>query len=298
MVDKHGLQNSDDIFQKIATLVNVQLAAEGSESLPFVPFSNFNSTKYSDKLLLYGPSGCSKSRAMFELVKENLDNFKKIYFINPRNAIGNESGRIKLLDLIGKLEEDDGVVWDNFPDDLVKRDLDNARSVLEIVGSRNVKRFLVAIKPKYLEIYRDLLHNGIPEFYTCEVSFDKEQIKSIIKTYGTEIAQFSQTYRKYIEKDIDKISRILWQKEPAPLTILDYYKELTNKIEQIQETGIRQNDLSIDPLSEAEKLLRSTHYYEHQFALISSMQERQPDAEFLCTLKLCYESGLNTISYD
>ena len=32
MVDKHGLQNPDDIFQKIATLVNVQLAAEGSES--------------------------------------------------------------------------------------------------------------------------------------------------------------------------------------------------------------------------------------------------------------------------
>jgi len=114
---------------------------------------------------------------------------------------------------------------------MVEMDLDNARNDLETLGSRNAKRFLVALKPKYLEIYRDLLHRGISGFHTCEVSFDKEKIKNIIKTYGTELAQFRQTYRKYIEKNLDKISRILWQKEPSPLTILDYYKELTNKNE-------------------------------------------------------------------
>jgi hypothetical protein len=293
MIDKHGLQNPSDIFQNIATLVNVQLAAEASESLPFVPFSNYNIAKYSDKLFLYGPSGCGKSRAMFELLRENLADFKKIYFINPRNPIGNESGRIKLLDLIGRLGEDDELVWDNFPDDMVTTDLDNARNVLEMIGSRNVKRFLVALKPRYLEIYRDLVHNGIPEFHTCEVSFDKEQIKKIIKTYGMEIAQFRQIYQNYIEKNVEKIARILWEIEPAPLTILDYYRELTNKIQQIQETGTQQNELSIDPLLEAKKLLRSSHYYEHQFALISSIGERKPDAEFLYTLKLCYEAGLN-----
>jgi hypothetical protein len=177
---KHG-----DILQKVATLVNVQLAAEGSEILPFTLFMNFDSARHSDKLFLYGPSGCGKSRAIFELVKEDLNNFKKIYFINPRNTVGNESGRIKILDLIGKLQEDDGVVWDNFPDDLVKRDLDNARDVLEVITSRNVKRFLVAHKPKYLEIYRDL-HNGIPEFHICELDFNKGQIKNM-KSYGIEI---------------------------------------------------------------------------------------------------------------
>jgi hypothetical protein len=60
----------------------------------------------------------------------------------------------------------------------------------------------------------------------------------------------------------------------------------------------KQNNFSIDPLLEAQKLLRSTHYYQHQFAVVSSMQERQSDAEFLYTLKLCYESGLDrTASY-
>jgi len=51
----------------------------------------------------YGPSGCGKSRAVFEIIRENLGDFKKIYFINPRSTEGDESGRIKLLDLIGKL---------------------------------------------------------------------------------------------------------------------------------------------------------------------------------------------------
>ena len=62
IVDKHRLQDPNDISQKIATIVNVQLATERSESLPFVPFSNFDGAKYSDKLFLYGPSGCGKSR--------------------------------------------------------------------------------------------------------------------------------------------------------------------------------------------------------------------------------------------
>lgn len=190
-------ESLNDTLQKIAAMVNVQLSAEGSDSLPFVPFTKFDNAKYSDKLFLYGPSGCGKSRAIFELVKENLCNFEKIYFINPRNTVGNDSGRIKLLDLIGKFEEGDGVVWDNFPDDLVKRDLDSARNVLELVSSRNVKRFLVALKPKYLEIYRDL-RNRIPDFNACDVVFDKERLRSVIISYGTAVTNFKELFQKYV----------------------------------------------------------------------------------------------------
>jgi hypothetical protein len=233
-VEQYGQENPD-LLQKIATIVNVQLAMEGSETLPFVSFINFDTAKHSDKLFLYGPSGCGKSRAIFELVKENLGDFKKIYFINPRNTVGTESGRIKLLDLIGKLQQDDGVVWDNFPDDLVKRDLESARDVLEMVSSRNVKRLLVALKPKYLEIYRDL-PNRIPDFNSCKVVFDKERLRNIIISYGTAIAQFKQLFQKYVVEYTDKISRILWQKEPTPLTILGYYKLLISHIE-IQKTN-------------------------------------------------------------
>ena len=42
--------------------------------------------------------------------------------------------------------------------------------------------------------------------------------------------------------------------------------------------------------------MRRTEYYEHQFALISGLEDRQDDIEFLYILKLCYELRLNRIS--
>jgi hypothetical protein len=90
-------ENSDDILEKIATLINVQLGAPDSGAIPFTPFTNYDGAKHSDKLFLYGPSGCGKSRALFELIKEDLGSLKKIWFINPRNTVGNDSGRMALL---------------------------------------------------------------------------------------------------------------------------------------------------------------------------------------------------------
>ncbi|MDQ3839985.1 MAG: RNA helicase domain-containing protein, partial [Thermoproteota archaeon] len=281
-------QTSDDLLQKIGTMVNVQLAEEGSEKLPFIPFSDFERARASDKLFLYGPSCCGKSRAMFELVRENLAKFKKIYFINPRNTIGAESGRIKLLDLLGKIEEDDGVVWDNFPDDLIKRDVDTAKHVLDLVSSRQVKRLFIALKPRYLEIYKDLPRE-IPDFNSCEVAFDKDRLRKIISAYGTSITEFKDPFQKYIEEHADKISKTLWQKEPTPLTILGYYKLLKDRVEEQKKAP----DLDIDPIREAEGLLRRTDYYEQQFEMICRVQERRNDTEFLYTLKLCYECGLD-----
>ncbi|MDQ4014224.1 MAG: hypothetical protein M3136_00460 [Thermoproteota archaeon] len=287
--DQLPKQILDDVLQKISTMVNVQLAEEGSEKLPFIPFLDFEKARAFDKLFLYGPSGCGKSRAMFELIKENLSKLKKIYFINPRNTIGAESGRIKLLDLLGRLEEDDGVVWDNFPDDLVKRDLDTAKHVLDLVSSRNVNRLFITLKPRYLEIYKDLPRE-IPDFSSCEVSFDKDRLRKIILAYGTTITEFKDPYEKYIAEHADKISRILWQKEPTPLTILGYYKLLKERIKEQQKIS---PDLTIDSIIEAERLPRSTDYYEQQFEFMRRTQERRNDTEFLHTLKLCYECGLD-----
>jgi hypothetical protein len=115
--------------------------------------------------------------------------------------------------------------------------------------------------------------------------------------YGTTLVQFSEVYEKYIAKDLDKISNILWQKEPTPLTVIDYYKELNDKrakaVSQEKERQQQQPKMIINAVQEAEKLLRRTEYYEHQFGFIANSKERQSEAEFLYTLKLCYELGLN-----
>lgn len=280
--------NIDDVLQRIATIINVQLESEAGERLPFVPFTKFDSVKNADKIFLFGPSGVGKSRSIFEVVTQSLGSSKKIYFINPRNPVGIETGRIKLLDLINKFKQDEGVVWDNFPDDLVKRDPESALRVLELLASKGVKSLIISLKPKYLEIYRDLL-DKIPEFTACEVSYDKEAIRNIIISYGSHIRQFKELFQRYVVEHTDKISRILWQKEPTPLTILGYYRWLRSRMHE-QSASSRS---IIDPVGEAEKLLRRTEYYEQQFEQMSRMQGRKSDSDFLYTLKLCYEGGLD-----
>jgi class 3 adenylate cyclase len=300
---EHDKGSIDELIQKIATSINVQLALEeGNQKIPFIPFNGFDNVQHDDKLLLYGPSGCGKSRGIFEIIKRTITDEKKkekgiknIYIITPRHTLENEPiKRAKLYELVNKFNNNDIVIWDNFPDGLLKKDLDSAQNVLEILSSKNVESLFVALKPKYLEMYRDIAAKT-PEIYKHELSYDKQKIKDILKWYGTDIASFKVLYEKDIANNLDKIAKILWQKEPTPLTVLDYYRELssnTSVSSVIQSESESIEKKALNAISTAEKLLLSTDYYEHQFAAISSSEERLGDAEFLYTLKLCYELEL------
>jgi hypothetical protein len=178
-------------------------------------------------------------------------------------------------------------VWDNFPDDLLKRDVENGTKALEIISVKDIMSLLVALKPKYMELYRGVT-SKIPELYHFELAYDKERVKSIIASYGKNIIQFIDVYEKYILPNIHQVSTLLWQKEPLPITILAYYRELIAKSEK--------KGRSLDAILEAGKLMRRTEYYNHQFSLIGSLKDRQSDIEFLYILKLCYELSLNRSS--
>lgn len=308
----------------------MQLTLPDGGEIPFIPFNEFANTLNEDKIYLYGPSGSGKSRTLYEIMKSKIISCERIFIINPRNIVAGGgaagdaqlsssssssatvAGRIEIPELISKFTENDAVIWDNFPDDLVKKDIETGMKVLELISSRHVKVLLIALKPKYLESYRDIAANII-ELYKHNMRFDKEKIKSIIKAYGT-ATRFKQIYEKYIAKDLDRISRILWEKEPIPLTVLDYYKELSNKESQKQyyyhfyDQELKEQEQqehsssvpappsplpppSLNAVLEAENLLRSTEYYKHQFEYIKNIDERRSDAEFLFTLRLCYEIG-------
>jgi hypothetical protein len=87
-----------------------------------------------------------------------LNNVENIFIINPRQTISEESGTIRIHELVNRLNQKDivvwDVVWDNFPDDLLKRDVESAGKVLEIISVKDTMNLLVALKPKYLEILR------------------------------------------------------------------------------------------------------------------------------------------------
>ena len=221
---------------------------------------------------------------MYEIIKERLAEFKRVCVINPRTLVGVESHRIGLSKLMSELNREDAIIWDNFPDDLLNRDTEAMKEVLRIISSKLVGCLLVALKPKYLEI----LHNvtGISELYENNIAYERETIQAVIKKYGSSIPTFRSVYRKHIAKNLTVIAAILWQKEPVPITVLDYFKELVQKIGT-------SSDASLNGINEAQNLFVATKYYQHQFEQISNIDSRKNDVELLYTLKLSYEAGLN-----
>ncbi|HYV51750.1 MAG TPA: hypothetical protein VE971_00515, partial [Candidatus Eisenbacteria bacterium] len=299
--------HSNDI-SKVAFAINVQLTLNDvneqhstQSSLPFVFPNDFDYVKDRDNLFIYGPSGCGKSRTIVEIFSRLSDagGIEKIYVVNPRNAIGVESGLISLYDLVNKLGEKDVVIWDNFPDGIIQRDLASAVRVLEIVSSRRTMRLLVSLNPKYLESYAELVTSIMPGFSTYYVKYDRRKIRNILKSYGTSSSpQYRKLYENYITQEIDTTSQILWQKDPTPLTVLDYYNDLGSKEKEIlpskvEEISIRGNrTYKLNAVAIAEKLPACTQYYSQQFELLNSSVNRQSDVQFLVALKLCYEIGL------
>ena len=128
-----------ETVQKVATVINVQFSEESSNQLPFVPFKEFENLLREEKVFLFGPSGCGKSRTIIELLRSKNASYDRIFVINPSNPARLDSGRENILTLSEQFGGNDVVIWDNFPEGLVKRDLENAFGALEIINSRSVQ---------------------------------------------------------------------------------------------------------------------------------------------------------------
>jgi hypothetical protein len=215
----------DETVQKVATAINVQFT-ESRASLPFVPSRQFASLLREEKLFLVGPSGSGKSRTIIELLRKKQAGYDRIFVINPSNPAGLDSGRESISKLSQRFGYNDLVIWDNFPDGLVKRDLQSAFGALEILNARPVQNLFIALKPTYLEMYRGLAA-GLPDIYTFEIHCDLDAMKALIKAYGS-LERYRELY-KLVSPNIDKVSRLLWQKQPLSLTAVDYYKALAAK---------------------------------------------------------------------
>jgi class 3 adenylate cyclase len=296
--------------QKIATAINVQFTESSQQDFPFVPFKEFSRLLREQKVFLFGPSGCGKSRTIIELVRNNgrytenygeeqndagssstigNNNYERILVINPSNPAGLDTHRkdISLLSL--QFGQNDLVIWDNFPDGLLKRDLQSAFNALEILNSRPLGNLYVALKPAYLEIYRGLTLD-IPDIYSHEVSCDLGTMKTLLKTYGKNVPKYREIFEKYVSKDSDAISRVLWQKQPLYLTIVDFYKALLAKE---TTTTITATATAAPALAMAQAWLPVHDYFQRQFEIMKNIESRQNDVDFLYTLRFCYEVGFD-----
>jgi hypothetical protein len=273
--------NWEETVQRIATAINVQFT-ESSESLPFVPSRQFASLLREEKIFLIGPSGSGKSRTIIELLRNKRADYERIFVINPSNPAGLNSGRENISKLSQRFGPSDLVIWDNFPDGLVKRDLESAFGALEMVNARPVQNMYIALKPTYLEMYRGLT-TAIPDIYTHEIYCDLDTMKSMLKVYGN-VEQYKRV-SGFITSNIDRIARILWQKQPLSLTVVDYYKALEDRPEGTVDEATA--------LQMAQTWLPAYDYFERQFEVIKSMQGRRDEVDFLHILRFCYEVGFD-----
>ena len=282
-------ENWLETVEKVATAINVQFTEESSKQLPFVPFKEFENLLREEKVFLFGPSGCGKSRTIIELLRSKKGNYERIFVINPSNSAGLDSGRQSISTLSQQFNRKDLVIWDNFPEGLVKRDLENAFGAVEIVNSRSVQNLYIALKPTYLEMYRGLTI-GIPDIYTHEITCDLATMKALIKAYGREVERFRDIFEMYLSPNIDIISRILWQKQPLSLTVVDYYKALAGKAtDRLQATTFDSSKC----IQLAQEWLPVYDYFERQFEVMKDIQGREQDVDFLYTLRFCYEAGFS-----
>jgi hypothetical protein len=276
-----------ETVQKVATAINVQFT-ESSNQLPFVPFKEFQNLLTQEKVFLFGPSGCGKSRTIIELLRSRKGSYDRIFVINPSNPAGLDSKRENISTLSQQFGRNDLVIWDNFPEGLVKRDLQHAFGAVEIVNARSVQNLYIALKPTYLEMYRGLTMS-IPDIYTHEITCDLATMKALIKAYGREVERYRDVFENYVSPNIDIISKILWQKQPLPLTVVDYYKALARKaIDQSQATFDSSKCIKV-----AQEWLPVYDYFERQFEIMKNIRGREQDVDFLYILRFCYEAGFS-----
>jgi hypothetical protein len=275
--------NIIETLSKLASALNVQLI-QNDQEITFVPFDGFDSIQHGRNLFLYGRSGSGKSRTMLEVMRAHLTNHKRIYLINPSKVLGEGAFREDISHLAAKFKDNDAVIWDNFPLDLPYRNPDGARKALEIVSLTRANKVIVSLNPTYPEAYRKIPLD-LPEMSTREIIFTKENMKNIVEAYGTRIDLFQEVYQQYVQKSIERISTILWKKEPTPLIVFEYYKQLSIKRRKLSD-GLSSG------VNEAEQLYPMTTFYENQFKYLRQFQHENHILHFLYALKLCYDLGL------
>ena len=259
-VDKANLQ---DTIQEIATAINVKLYEEDHESIPFVPPKVFNNLEQRSKLFLHGVSASDISKIVLELISEKIEKFRKIYIINPQSLIGKELTKSSISELINKYKKDsDAIIWHNFPDDLeyVQRNIESGNIALAKVSSGSVSSLYVTLDPAYSDRYRNIKY---PEIYVEEITYDRQTIHEILKSYGENVSRFKKVYSYSIERSIDEISKILWERKVTPSIISHYFN-----------TAIENESMGyLIPFGLAREFLFQEEYYEKS---LESLSDEQP----------------------
>jgi hypothetical protein len=137
-----------------------------------------------------------KSRCIYEILKSKITNFQKIHILNPKDiptTTDTAHSTISISELVSELKKNDGndlIIWHNFPDDLEDgQNPQRGQEALVKISSASVKNLLVSLKPNYRELYRGIA-SRIPEIEDKEIVYDREKIREIVESYGSNLTKF------------------------------------------------------------------------------------------------------------
>ncbi len=286
--------NHEDILKEI----NISLATNtelNQKALPFIPPDKYNQWKDERNLFLYGIGGAGKTRSILKILedkineKDSYNNLKSrnIYLIYPQKITEAKIEKTTISKIVKELHENDILIWDNFPLDIEgKQEPEIGWKLLSNLSSGNKATLLVTLYSDYFELYNpEVLRKGLSELRMELVTYSKEKIEEFLDVYGNNISEFKCLYKEFVEKNKHIISQNLWRNEPTPLTVYIYYTELVKT---------KKNSWLNPAITLSEKLPTSDRYYTEQFKSIFSY--RRNESEFLCTLKLCYDLGIERTS--
>jgi hypothetical protein len=273
----------DETIRKMRGLLNVQ-TIQDEYPIPFLPFAQFQHLKDTKDAFIHGRSGAGKSRVMLEVAESFISSSKRLVVINPIKTSVSEVLRKDLYELAKTLTNDDLLIWDNFPLDLIRRDQNAAKESLQVLTSNQANQIVIALSPKYPESYVKIA-SSIPEVKTFEIHYSKEQLRSILEKYGEQIPAFKGVFDTYAKERNQEIAEILWSKEPTPLVVLAYYKQLL-KIKKELASGL------LNVIDETRKLSNLTGFYSQQLKFLQDSGDSSRHLIFLYVLKLLYELGL------
>jgi hypothetical protein len=273
----------EESIQQIADLMDIKLT-EDQRNLPFISPIGIQDYEDACKLIVYGVRGCGKSRCILEMIKQKVATLQRIIIVSPRSTSPIRSDRKSLSELVNDvIQQEDLVIWDNFPEGLQGQMLNYRFNALKELTSSKLNNLLISLKSEYNELYIDEIRT-IPELFIFDIRYSETEIQQIVESYGKYILQFKNAYFDLVKDNVVEISIILNNREPTPSAIYLYYKQL---IQEYKEKKLTKQDI----LMLASEFKLPANYYKSQFDKYIR-KERPQQASFLYTLKLSYDLGL------
>lgn len=281
VIDLNG-KPAVEVYELLSKLLNVQNQINRQE-IPFIIPERLEHLYENSLLFLHGRSGIGKSRTLHEVTKKLMNEKKTIYVINPYSVSNSYIRYEGLWSILSRIGPDDVLVWDNFPNGLLQRNPETGRSSLDLIGSRKVNA-IISLSPLFPENYVNFVEM-IPDIHIHKIEFSSREIKQLIEAYGLKLNPFREIYKNHIEQNLEQISEILWKKEPSPLLVLEYYKQVLNTSNKLSDPS--------QAIKIAENLETPGEYFVKQFKYLKKSSENKNDIHFLYTLKFCYQLGIS-----